>query len=212
MYIFMLSVKLSLVRVESEYGQHQRLLSLPPCSQHVKSDTRNNMDQRRMSLNEQAVYRKHTNTRSYNGDRDVTRTSFVDPTSTSKQAVHPTQASQVRQHFLQKLVHTHARSATFRAQKMFASKHQSHSTHRSAITQQVRFLVDPTHKTSQAHNCQTPTFRFLVILLIKPCTTTPSSNADILVLGDPTHKTLTTSQESPRLLWTLVCITLDIYV
>ena len=28
------------VRVESEHSQHHRLLSLPPCSQHVKSDTR----------------------------------------------------------------------------------------------------------------------------------------------------------------------------
>ena len=32
------------VRVESEYSQHHRLLSLSPCSLHVKSDTRNNMD------------------------------------------------------------------------------------------------------------------------------------------------------------------------
>ena len=28
------------VRVESEYREHNRLLSLPPCPQHIKSDTR----------------------------------------------------------------------------------------------------------------------------------------------------------------------------
>ena len=147
-----------------------------------------------MSLNEHWQLIGPTYTRSYNGDRDVTRESIVDPASSSKQDNQQLkQTSQVRQHILQKLVHTHARSATFRAQKMFASKHQSHSTHRSAVTQQVRFLVDPTHKTSQVHNCRTPTFRFLVTLLIKPCTIAQPSNADVLVPGHPTHKTLATS-------------------
>ena len=83
------------------------------------------MDQQRMSLNEHLQLIGSNNTRSYNGDRDVTRKSFVDPASSSKQD----------------------RQAT--------NHHQLHSIHRSAATQQVRFLVDPTHKTSQAHQLST---------------------------------------------------------
>ena len=48
------------VRVESEYRQQHRLLSLPPCSQHVKSDTRQQHGSTKdVTERTAAVYRTH---------------------------------------------------------------------------------------------------------------------------------------------------------
>ena len=77
------------------------------------------MDQRRMSLIEQAVYRKHTNSHSYNGDRDVTENpSLIQLQQASKQAT--------------------------RTRPTVVPKQLTRQT------PTFRFLVDPTHKTSQA--------------------------------------------------------------
>ena len=84
---------------------------------------------------------------SYNGDRDVTRNSprwsnYFN--SSSKR--HNKQATKVRQHTLQKLVHAHARSTTFRAQKMLAATHSTQFTP-CFIDSAIQVLGHPTHKT-----------------------------------------------------------------
>ena len=125
------------------------------------------MDQRRMSLIEHLELIGPNNTRSYNGDRDVTRISFVDPASSSK---HSSSKQQ---------------TVNFQRTRLTVVPKQHSKGSWSAYSQNL------------AHNRRTPTFWFLVTQHIKPRKLQPS-NADTLVLGHPTHKTLTTSHRGRR--------------
>ena len=126
-----------------------------------------------MSLNEHLQLIGSTISRSYNGDRDVTRISFVDPASTSKQD--------------KQLIATRTRPTVVPKQHSKGSwSAYSQNLAHTRRTPTFRFLVDPTHKTSHTLVERRHSGSWL-ILLTKP--RTQSSNADILVPGDPTHKT-----------------------
>ena len=132
-----------------------------------------------MSLNEHWQLIGPTYTRSYNGDRDVTRESFVDPASSSKHSSSKQQTVNFQRTRLTVVPKQHSKGS-------WSAYSQNLAYTRRTPT--FRFLVDPIHKTShklverrhsgswlilfikprKSYNRRTPTHWFLVIQHIKP--------------------------------------------